>query len=305
MKTFLLLLGLACGPLAARDIVPGIVSFDEPPGFRGMPPHHDPGDNPFELSRTVWMYLPDDNSSQSFRQLDIGIGVVGYAIGNGKVVTFRAVSDEQLKKTLIGPENDGRLALTFAPVVVSGRRAFRISWHRPAPTLRAGATLYSESYYVPFEANRGVTVHLTADSEERLRGLRELLGGVHIPKDAGQIPPPTTSAPEKPDPKSAALVGTWEKHDGQDLFRFTFALGGRVTCITATARVTGTFRLDTTRTPSVIAIAFDPDPRYEPGTGMRFIYEFKDARHLRLQSIDDSGAPPKRFTEDADILTRQ
>lgn len=200
MRISSLLFAITFASLQARDVVPGIVSFDEPPGFHGFGPHHDPGDSPFELSRTVIQYQPDDNSSRSFRQFDIGIGVVGYDIGQGKRIIFRTLSADELKAELLRRGGDGRLDVSLVEVVVSDRKAFRISWHRPAPSLRPGAVLYSESYFIPFEPNRGITLYLTADSEDGISGLRTLISRVTIPKEPREVrppPPPQPTADQK------------------------------------------------------------------------------------------------------------
>ena len=206
MRILSLLFALSFASLPGRDIVPGIVSFDEPPGFRGFGPHHDPGDSPFELSRTIVQYQPDDSSPRSFRQFDIGIGVVGYDIGQGKRIIYRKLNEEELKTELLRRGGDGRLDVSLAEVAVSDRRAFRISWHRPAPTLRPGAVLYSESYFIPFEPNRGVTLYLTADSEEGISGLRKLLSRVTIPKEPREVRPPPPPEPTADQKKKDEIV---------------------------------------------------------------------------------------------------
>jgi len=206
MKVLLFLFAIGVASLPARDIVLGIVTFDEPSGFHGFGPHHDPGDSPFELSRTVIQYQPDDNSARSFRQFDIGIGVVGYEIGQGKRITFRALSEEELKAELLRRGGDGRVDVSLVEVIVSNRKAFRISSHRPAPSLRPGAVLYSESYFIPFEPNRGVTLQLTADSEGGISGLRALLTRVSIPKDPKEVRPPPPPEPTADEKKKDEIV---------------------------------------------------------------------------------------------------
>jgi hypothetical protein len=206
MRILLVLFAISSASLPARDIVPGIVSFDEPPGFHGFGPHHDPGDSPFELSRTIVQYQPDDNSPRSFRQFDIGLGVVGYNIGEGKRITFRTLNDEELKAELLRSSGDARLDVSLIEVAVSDRKAFRTSWHRPAPSLRPEAVLYSESYFIPFEPNRGVTLHLTADSENGILELRKLLTRVVIPKEPKEIRPPPPPEPTADQKKKDEII---------------------------------------------------------------------------------------------------
>jgi hypothetical protein len=200
-----LLLFAGVTSLLGRDVIPGVVSFDEPPDLRGFGPHHDPGDSPFVLSRTVIQYQPQDNSPRSFRQFDIGIGVVGYDIGQGKRITFRSLSEEELKGELSRWAGVG-VAVSVAAAVVSDRKAFRLSWHRPAEALRPGATLYTETYFVPFEPNRGVTLCLTADTEDGIAGLRTLLARVKIPKEPHEIVPPPPPAPTVDQKKKEQII---------------------------------------------------------------------------------------------------
>jgi hypothetical protein len=200
MRIHLLILAITASMVSARDIVPGVVSFDEPPGFRGFAPHRDPGDSPFILSRTVIQYQPDTNSYHSFRQFDIGIGVAGYVIGEGKRIAFRSLSEDDLKNELIGKQEDSRVGISLIEAVVSDRKAYLVSWRQTAQALRPNATLYTEFYYVPFEPNRGVTLNLTADSEEGLLSLRQLLTRVAIPKEPREIaplPPPEPTLEQK------------------------------------------------------------------------------------------------------------
>lgn len=206
MKFLSLVFAASCAALSARDVIPGIVSFDEPPGFHGFGPHRDPGDSPFQFSRTAIQYQPDDNSPSSFRQFDIGLGVVGYGIGEGKRIVFRTLNADELKAELLQRGGDGRVDVSLAEVVVSDRKAYRISSHRPAPALRPGAILYSESYFIPFEPNRGVTLNLTADSEDGIAGLRALLSRVTIPKEPKEVRPPPPPEPTAEQKKKEAIT---------------------------------------------------------------------------------------------------
>jgi hypothetical protein len=191
-------------PMRAREIVPGVVSFDEPPHFHGVPPFHDSGDNPFDLSNMVIDYQPDQTAPRglrrSFQQFSIGIGVVGYEIGNGKRVVYRKLGEADLKREL-----PMRLASRIGQhasvdeVTVSGRKAYRIAFAEAAPGMGAGAELHTEIYYVPFEPNRGVTLYLVADTEDGINALRGLLARISIPADAHVIipRPPPQPTPEE------------------------------------------------------------------------------------------------------------
>ncbi len=196
MKVRFLALSLALGAsLQAREVIPGVVSFDEPAGFIGSGGFHDSGDNPFELSQTITQYLSKGNSSDSFQQFDIGLGVFGYEIGNGKAVTYKKLSPDELKKEVMNVWSHASRApnsLVIKDGVVSGRKAYIATEQVPAPRFRRGAIFWKEAYFIPIDENRGVTLSLTADSEERLDGLRELVKRVKIPADAHFVVHPTS-----------------------------------------------------------------------------------------------------------------
>jgi hypothetical protein len=188
--------------LEAREIVPGVVSFDAPSDFYGASPSSDPGDNPFELSQIAIVYRPKNNPPRSFRQFSIGIGVVGYEIGAGKQIVFKKLSPEELKKELMSGF-EFRQA-TNRPVIqeslISGKKAYFFTSCVPTPSYRKGAVFWYEVYYVPFEQNRGVTLELVADSEESLAGLRDLIKCIKIPVNPRIIipqPPPEPTPEER------------------------------------------------------------------------------------------------------------
>ncbi|HTB80578.1 MAG TPA: hypothetical protein VK717_06795 [Opitutaceae bacterium] len=183
--------------LEAREIIPGIVSFEEPVNFHGFGPGSDPGDNPFELSRVAIVYRPTDNSPTSFQQFDIGIGVVGYEIGNGKRIIFKKLSIEELKKELMS-RPEFRQAIN-SPLIhegfVNGKKAYFFTSCIPAPGYGKDAVFWHEIYYIPFEQNRGITLQLVANSEEKLTGLRELISRIKIPENPHIIIPPPPPPP--------------------------------------------------------------------------------------------------------------
>lgn len=192
----------------SREIVPGIVSFEEPTGFHAFGPHHDPGDSPFNLSRTIVRYQPSDNSRAAFRQFDIGIGVVGYSFGNGKRVTYKKLSTAELKQALMDQfaQRESTALPTIREERVSGRPAYVISQQQPAPSLRKDAVFWREYYYIPFEPNRGVTLSLVADSEDKLISLRPLVKLITIPADAHFIEPPQPPPPSAEDLKRQQIT---------------------------------------------------------------------------------------------------
>ena len=193
LPAFLTLLFSTALPSAtqAREIVRGVVSFDEPPGYRGFGPHNDPGDNPFKLSRIIVHYQPDEKPRGSFRQFSIGIGVVGYEIGEGKRIIYHKLGVEDLKRELARAAGDrSAMPSVIREGSVSGHKAYIYRTSRPTPSLRADAVLWTETYYVPFEDNRGVTLMLVADTEPALDAMRELLTRITIPADAHVIPTP-------------------------------------------------------------------------------------------------------------------
>lgn len=178
----------------AREIVPGLVSFDEPSGYQGMRPTNDPGDNPFDLSRTVVTYREKGISRPPFKQFDIGIATVGYTIGQGKVINFRRLSPDALKQELHAwaENHSAGDASPARECTVDGRKAYCLT---AQPSISTPLSVWQEIYYIPFEDNRGIFLRLSGPSESDVVALRHFLPFIKIPADARVRPPPAPPQP--------------------------------------------------------------------------------------------------------------
>jgi len=182
----------------AREILPGLLSFDEPPGYHNVAPRNDPGDNPFDLTGTVAVYRENKIIQYPFNQFVIGGAEVGYTILPGKLVSYRKLSPDELKGELVAwAKNHGSANPSPAQeCTISGRMAYCI---RGREMWKGLPRSWRESYFIPFEQNKVILLDLYAPSEGEMSKLRQFLQRITIPTNAHlrrPAPPPPPTAEE-------------------------------------------------------------------------------------------------------------
>jgi len=175
--------------LRAEDIITGLISFDHPPFLRGGLPNGGPGANPFSGVGRVRVYFASDNSGGSHRQINVNLRTIGFAIGEGKRVSFRLLDNNSLReemetavKSNDGSSENATNISAIADADLGGQSALRISYEKPAPGFSKGAIMKFEIFWVTIQSNRVIEVVLSANSKDRLQSLENCLSGFKITK---------------------------------------------------------------------------------------------------------------------------
>jgi hypothetical protein len=155
------------------------IRYTPPPNYAAYELSHDPGDNPFSLDGPGFMLLANDQNGQ----INFQIGMVGFSIGEGKVVTYQHVGPTELKK-LLEQTHKGNLPLS-APVMLEtasglttakwsgelGKTLLHISWVQIETNLvlKITATAHDTN---AFAALTNSLRTLTIDKKEFLESLK-------------------------------------------------------------------------------------------------------------------------------------
>ena len=171
-----------------EELIPGICWFDPPPNWERYNEKNDPGDNPFSM-RSKAVIFQSGTGSISF-----SMRLVGASLGEGKVVTIKPISDEELKQAMaIELINKRRTnAPTVEETTLAGQKTFKL--HTPL----------DEHYWVRVRPNRALDIHLHASSEPQLGEVRGWLSSLKI------------QVSDKPDPRPLAKLVKDEVRIGMD-----------------------------------------------------------------------------------------
>lgn len=190
------LLFLAAGLFAvhssfAVELIPGLVSYDPPDFFNVGKAHLDPGDSPASMQRRPVQLSAKDNGYTHFRELNVSLRGVGMSVGEGKRVTSKPVSFDELK-TLMATTVLSKRA-TKAPKVeefqFAGRRALRLKQTVLTPQMAPGASLIFDFVWVPLDPNHVLEVKPVASNEELLKTIWDSLETFKILRQPDQVLP--------------------------------------------------------------------------------------------------------------------
>jgi hypothetical protein len=187
--------GLARG----EELIPGICWFDSPPNWERINEGNDPGDNPFSMRSKVIVF--QSGTGADFNFISFSMRLVGATLGEGKVVTIKPISDEELKQAMAIEliHKRGTNAPTVEETTLAGQRTLK--FHTP----------HDDHYWVRVRPNRVLEIHLHAPSEPHLVEVQGWLSSLNI------------QVSDKPDPRPLAKLVNDEIRIGMDqseVFRF-------------------------------------------------------------------------------------
>jgi len=167
----------------AEDLVPGVLSFEPPAFLKALPPpdseHGEFSPDAMMGAAQIKQYQATNSSNPSSQRIDMRIRLVGATLGNGKRWTYRPLDDKALRAELQHMfQSNG---VTNAPIVdekLGGQPAFGVSFTgRPRPD---EPLVYSEFFWIRYESNRVIEIHLRADSPANLRSLKDSLSKLKV-----------------------------------------------------------------------------------------------------------------------------
>jgi hypothetical protein len=183
MNCYLLIfLFLAASSIVAApvELIPGLVSYDPPDFFDVGQAHADPGDNSFAMqSRPIQL----TSKYGGIRELNVSVRGVGSTIGEGKHVTMKPVSFDELKTIMAATVISDRA--TNSPKVegfqFAGRKALRVKQVVWIPQLEpGGASLIFDFVWVPLDSNRVLEIKPVGRTEELLKSVWDSLNTFKI-----------------------------------------------------------------------------------------------------------------------------
>ena len=180
---FALLVMLSSIVTQAEEVVPRICWFAPPPGLERYTERNDPGDDPFSMRSKAVTFQPAGVGQADFRALSVCVRVVGASIGEGKVISIKPVSDQELKKAMpvaLGPGSPTN-SFKVEETTLAGQRALKI--HRAAPCA-------ADSFWVRVRPNQVLEVQLTGANEELLASVRPWFTALKIQVSDKPDPPP-------------------------------------------------------------------------------------------------------------------
>jgi hypothetical protein len=169
---------------AAEVVIPDGLEYT-PPEFlaAGREPH---GDNPLSTRSSIRKYTGKDNSGASrYREMEIGAQMAGMTYGEGKRISFRTLTEEEIKKLMLET-----VANRMSPVprveeiTLAGRKAYRVNkvvTHDRVP-------FQFEFIWVPVHPNVIYTFNLAGTSDELMKTVRDSLPTVKILPGAAIAP---------------------------------------------------------------------------------------------------------------------
>lgn len=178
-----ILIALFLGSLArGEELIPGICWFDTPPNWERYGEGNDPGDNPFSMRSKAMVFR--SGTGADFSSISFSMRLVGASLGEGKIVTIKPISDEELKQAmaieLINKRGTNAPTVEFA--TLAGQKALKLH------------TAFDENFWVRVRPNRVLDIHLHASSESHLVEVRGWLSSVKI------------QVSDKPDPRPLAKL---------------------------------------------------------------------------------------------------
>jgi hypothetical protein len=178
----ILLVALSCIASQAEEVFPRICWFDVPPKLERYTEINDPGDDPFSMRSKAITFQPAGVGQSDFRALSVCIRLVGASIGQGKVVSIKPISDEQLKSAMpaaVAP-NSATNSLKVEETKLAGQRALKM--HRAtSPAM--------DIFWIRVRPNQVLEVQLIGASEALLASARPWLSALRV------------QVSDKPDPR--------------------------------------------------------------------------------------------------------
>ena len=168
-------------------IVPDLISYDKPDFLSVAKKGSSSTDNPYSGLNPIIEYLGVGNSEQNFRQLNIGIRLVGFRVKEGKTVEYSKITDDELKALMLKTVS-GRA--TNKPkvedVIVAGQKAYRLHSVVPMPQIHDGIVFHFEYIWVPIEQNKVIQFKLVGSDKMLLKSIRDSLAKLEIHKKQAQ-----------------------------------------------------------------------------------------------------------------------
>ena len=163
-------------------MIQGICWFDTPSRWERINEGNDPGDNPFSMSSKAIVF--QSGTGADFNSISFSIRIVGASLGEGKVVTIKPISDEELKQAMAVELINKRGTNTpiVEETILAGQKTLKL--HTPL----------DEDYWVRVRPNRVLDIHLHASSEPHLVDVRGWLSSLKI------------QVSDKPDPRPLAKL---------------------------------------------------------------------------------------------------
>lgn len=181
MKTKLVLLHFALLLVFNAKAIPDFaksIQYKPPPNYGTFELNHDPGDNPFSGDGPGFFFLSNDQNSQ----ITFQIGIIGFSIGKGKVVTFQRVGPGDLKKYLDGAHRSQQAGQAATLQQMCGLDDATWTGQLPVTSGSRFKTVFLTSHWIQIETNIVLKITATAHDPMAFVALTNSLHSLKIDK---------------------------------------------------------------------------------------------------------------------------